>query len=391
MKHAVTGAPLESLPADVDWQMLLQEAHAQTVALQFFDRVSALKSQIPENIYQQSFKLARRITANNMRMEHTQRELVRVLEQELCPYVILKGEMAAYWYPVPELRCLGDVDFMVSMENTERVAERMKVLGFEHTWEPGNHHQVLEKDKTCLEMHIEVAGVPQGDAREPVRDYLASILEKRISIDRGMGVFQVPCPEHQAMVLILHMQHHVVEWGIGLRHIMDWACFMDRTAQDGFWQDSLLPLLKKIGLFHFTAVITKMASQYLGSTCPAWAEYVQPDLCEAMMEDILAGGNFGRKDKNRARAINMLPDWEKKEKKSGKVSLLYQTLRNSVLKQHPELGNKPVLRLVYMIGKTVRYAALFCVGKRPNLLKAASHADARRNVYERLRMFESEE
>ena len=388
MKHAVTGKPFNDLPEKVDWEALLQEACAQTVALLYFDGISVMKEQMPEDIYRQTFTIARRVTANNMRTEYAQRELVEILEQAQYPYVILKGEMAASCYPVPELRVLGDVDFMVPMEITEPLVEKMKALGYEHTWEPGDYHQVFEKNKACLEMHMEVAGMPEGAAQQPVREYLASILEKSVLMDRGMGAFRVPCPEHQAMVLILHMQHHVVGWGLGLRHIMDWACFMNQTVREPFWQESVLPLLKKIGLLRFVAVITKMASLYLGSVCPEWAENVEPDLCRDMMEDILAGGNFGRKDKDRARAINMLPDWEKGDKKTGKVSLLYQTLRGSVLKQHPNLENKPVRLFFCMVGKTLRYVALFCVGKRPNLLKAASHADTRRTVYERLKMFE---
>ena len=102
------------------------------------------------------------------------------------------------------------------------------------------------------------------------------------------------------------------------------------------------------------------------------------------------GGNFGRKDKDRARAINMLPNWEQQEKETGKLKLLYRTLRGSVLKRHPELEKKPVTLFFYMVGKTIRYMALFCMGKRPNLLKAASHADTRRTVYEQLHMFETE-
>ena len=114
-------------------------------------------------------------------------------------------------------------------------------------------------------------------------------------------------------------------------------------------------------------------------------------LCRELMEDIIAGGNFGRKNKDRARALNMLPDWEQKEEKPGKIKLLYRTLRHSALCRNPGLSERPVALFFVMIGKAIRYIVLFFLGKRPNLLKSAAFADQRRSIYERLRMFESKE
>lgn len=392
MRYAVCGDRLKTLPDGVepDWPALIREANEQTVMLQFFDVISQLRDQIPEEIFQKCFKLARQFTACNMRTEFAQAELVGVLEQGEHPYVILKGESAATYYPVPELRQLGDVDFLVPMAHTEPITEQMKKLGYRHSWEPGDYHQVLEKPGACLEMHMEVAGMPEGKTRESVQEYLSSLYERSRVLDRGFGPFRAPCEEHHGLVLILHMQHHVVSMGMGLRHIMDWACFVNQTQHAVFWQEGLLPLLKRVGLLRFTAVMTKMASIYFGSCCPQWAEDVEESLCKALMEDILSGGNFGRKDLDRARSINMLPDYENDEKKAGKLKLLYRTLRGSVLHQHPELEGKPVSTFFHMAGKTGRYIVLYCQGKRPNLLKAASHADTRREIYEQLRMFETD-
>lgn len=391
MKCAIRSQKLKRLPLEEpDWMKLLEEARNQSVELLLFGVLSDLKGQLPEEFYSKAFEYARRCTASNMRTEFGQAQLVGVLEQGGYPYVILKGETAAVNYPEPELRLLGDVDFLVPEQHTQVIADQMKQLGYQHSWEPGDYHQVLEKKGACLEMHLEIAGVPDGKYREPVEKYLSDIYEKSIRMDRGFGPFRAPCPEHQGMILLLHMQHHVVSLGMGIRHIMDWACFVNQTAGEAFWEESLLPLLKEIGLLHFAAVITKMTAMYLGSVCPPWAAYGDEDLCCHLMEDILSGGNFGRKDADRARSINMLPDWEQSGKKPGKIRALYRTLKQSVLKERPELSKKPVALLVRMTGKAGRYTVLYCQGKRPNLWRAASHADTRRSVYEQLRMFEGE-
>ena len=389
---ALQEQPLKVLP-DSDgfsWSALLQEATAQTVFPIFFDVLSGIQDQIPENFYQKCFDYTRRCVVGNMRIEHAQSQLVGVLEQGQHPYVILKGESAAAYYPKPELRQLGDVDFLIIPEQADDITAKMQELGYQHSWEPGDYHQVLCKPGAYLEMHMDVAGMPEGTARQAVSDYLSTILEESRSMEREFGTFQVPCEAHHGLILLLHMQHHVLAKGMGLRHIMDWACFVNQTWQMPFWEERLLPLLRKIGLLHYAAVMTKLASLYLHSQCPPWAAEPEESLCQALMEDILSSGNFGHKDQDRARSLNMLPNWEKDSPKVGKLRLLCRTLRHSALSHRPQYENKPVCLFFSMCGRAIRYVFLFIRGKRPNLLKAASHADTRRSIYEQLRLFETE-
>ena len=390
MKLAVQGKHLQKLPEDIsiDWKAFITEAYSQTVSLPLFDVLSQLQQQIPEEAYQKLFEQARRFTACNMRIEHAQAQLVGVLEQINCPYVILKGETAAADYPVPELRQLGDVDFLVPEEHMAAITEKMQALGYQHSWEPGDYHQVLEKTGTCLEMHMEVAGMPKGDTRQIAEAFFGDIYESSRLLDRGFGSFRGPGQAHHGMILLLHMQHHVVTKGMGLRHIMDWACFVDKTHEEQFWQELLLPVLQEMGLFYFAAVMTKMAAQYFGSFCPEWAQVADEQLCRDLMEDFLSGGNFGWKDEDRSNALNMLPDWEQDGKRPGKLKLLLQTLRRSALINRPQLEGRPVALFFAMIGRAIRYVVLYFRGERPNLLKSAAFADERRSIYEQLRMFE---
>lgn len=392
MGCAVQGQPLKALPENdaFSWSSLFWEATAQTVFPIFFDVISGIQEKFPEDFYQKCFDYTRRCIVGNMRIEHAQSQLVEVLEQGQHPYVILKGETAAAYYPKPELRQLGDVDFLIIPEQADAITAKMQALGYQHSWEPGDYHQVLAKPGAYLEMHMDVAGMPEGSARQPVSDYLASIFEESRHLQREFGAFAAPCEAHHGLILLLHMQHHVLAKGMGLRHIMDWACFVNQTAHKPFWEVRLLPLLRQIGLLHFAAVITKMSSVYLHSSCPEWAKDVDSALCQALMEDILSGGNFGHKDKNRARSLNMLPNWETEERNSGKLKLLYRTLRGSALKKNPKLEGKPIRLFFAMGGRAIRYVFLYLGGKRPNLLKAASHADTRRSIYEQLHLFESE-
>lgn len=389
MGAAIRGENAPAVSEETDWTALFREACAQAVPLLFFDMISGLP-QVPESVSSRSFEIARRCTAHNLAAEHTQNQLTKLLRAGNHPYVILKGEASAAYYPKPELRALGDVDFLLREGHAEAVIEQMKQRGFSHSCEQEAYHQTLTRGSEHLELHFEVAGIPQGDAGKTVRDYLSSVFSESQSREREGGSYRVPCDAHHGMILLLHMQHHMQSHGMGLRQLMDWACFVQRTAGEPFWQERLLPALARIGLRRYCAVMTRLCSLFLGTVCPAWADNVQESLCRELMEDLMAGGNFGRKDKDRTRSTNMLPDWTEENVPKSKLVLLWQTLRRSVLKAHPKLEKRPVMRTLCMLGKAVRYCVLFCAGKRPNLLKAAACADTRRSVYDRLNMFEPE-
>ncbi len=385
---AVQGKQLNIQPESICWTDFLREAQSQGVFLPVFHILSQVPGLLPEEIGSEFSRCARRATARNMQAEFSQTELVSALEKAACPYVILKGEASAGYHPVPELRQLGDVDFLVPENRIDSVIAEMKQLGYEAQW--NDHHWLLQKGRSRLEMHLEPTGIPEAKHRGEITEFFRTIYENSLEISGAGGKFRTAGEAHHGLILLLHMQHHAVSEGMGLRHLMDWACYVNATAEKVFWQQSLLPLLRQIGLFRFCAVMTKITAMYLGTCCPDWAEAANPELCRELMEDILAGGNFGQKNKERARAGNMLPQWDKNEQKAGRVRLLYRTLRKAVLRQHPQWEKKPVVLFFAMTGKAVRYTALYFLGKRPNLLKAASYANSRRTVYEQLHLFDTE-
>jgi len=391
MKLTVKGEQLLSLPGEsLNWKEIWKEACGQAVRIIFCDTLGPvqeeLTSQFPEleHCMTEAFSLL----GKNIRVETSQRELVEVLDQVACPYVILKGLSAAAYYPDPSQRQLGDVDFMVPEQYMPEIAEKMQKKGYTCDWTEHNYHHELHKGDLEIEMHIEIAGMPSGPDRKIVEEYMSSIYDKSQVCENGSDHFRMPGDGHHAVVLLLHMQHHVEGYGFGLRHLMDWACFVNKTADRDFWPE-LLEMLKKVGLYRFTAVMTRICAMYLGSACPDWALDADEELCRDMMGDIMSGGNFGRNDKSRKSTAFMLPDWES-NKKEGKVKRMYAVLRQSILKQKPELEHKPFRMGCMLVYKTFRFAVLFLQGKRPNLLKAATVANERISVYERLGMYQKD-
>ena len=60
-----------------------------------------------------------------------------------------------------------------------------------------------------------------------------------------------------------------------------------------------------------------------------------PDLCREVLEDIFAGGNFGRKDTTRAASAHMVSDSGKSGTKRSKLGNLLMILYRAVRERHP--------------------------------------------------------
>ena len=107
-----------------------------------------------------------------------------------------------------------------------------------------------------------------------------------------------------------------------------------------------------------------------------------------MMEDILAGGNFGNKDPRRALSVQLFPDWEKTGEKDGKIKRIWNSLHKVVLLRYPKAKGKPVAIFFLMVYRAVRHLVYYCLGQRQKWSILAEVAEARESVYSRLRMFE---
>lgn len=87
-----------------------------------------------------------------------------------------------------------------------------------------------------LEMHFNLAGIPEGKPGELVREYSKDIYEKASLCRLNNGEAMLPSPFHHGLIILLHTCHHMTGEGIGLRHLCDWAVFVNSLSDDEFRQ-----------------------------------------------------------------------------------------------------------------------------------------------------------
>ena len=178
--------------------------------------------------------------------------------------------------------------------------------------------------------------------------------------------------------------------GIGLRHLCDWAVFVNRFTDKEF-RDMFESKLKSFGLWRFCGILTRTCELYLGIDKKEFVSEINisRDLAERVLEDILNGGNFGKKDSNRYREIKYISDRnDKTVSERGIASQLLSSV-NAKVKDNKLVKKSKLFYPVGLALESGKYIGLLLTGKRKNtgtaeMLKEASE---RKSLYNDLELF----
>ena len=374
--------------AGADWASIARESRDQAVLAIAFDNAHVYKEFIPEGVYSAWKKQAVTILARNEQVVNAQNVLADLLQEKGVPYTIIKGNCAAEYYPKSEQRTLGDVDFLIPVELKEPTHELMMASGYTEPQTGSDYHIAYSKDTVHVELHWETPGLPHGEAGARLREYFKDAVDRAVDSAVSGHSFKSPVPAMHGVITLLHMVHHMVGVGLGLRHLYDWAAFVDRTGNEPFWQEELLPLLSEIGLADYASVMTRVAGKYFGTAVPEWCSECEDELCFSIMEDFFASGNFGAKDKTRASGAGIFVDRRTTGQKRGRVAYLFHTLHTTTLKLYPIVKKVPILYPFVMVYRVFNFLWLRFTGKRVAIGKMFDVAESRQKLYDRLKIYE---
>jgi hypothetical protein len=376
---------------EIDWREVYGESVSQTVTAVAFEGILR-GAALPKEVACHFLRTYQQIRRRNAENHGWHVYLGGLLEQNGIPYRILKGAASARYYPKPSLRVMGDVDFLVPPEYVARataVLERNGIRKWEKDVPP---HIVFSNEKARFEMHYETVGIPRGKAGELIRGYTEDIFEAADT--RESGGYAVPSPFHHGLILLLHTQHHMLSEGVGLRHLCDWAVFVNSFSNEEF-SDVFKARLKAAGLWNFARVLSQTAVLYLGLLYRDWMGTADPSLCGALIGDILTNGNFGRKESHHGITGLFIASPEKSARRGGFWQFLYSAkalveANNAFYKRHKLFLPAG---LVYYAARYAARSVLRAVrGKhtRADFITSLKKGSKRNGIYRKLKLFEAE-
>ncbi len=301
--HRLFGVP-PKLPETVDWQAVMQESHTQTVFLMAFSHAHSLP--VPSEMHPMLRSVMRKCFLRDTRIHAAHADLHRILTEAAVPYCIIKGSTSAYYYPDPSVRSMGDVDFYIDKADVARAEAALTAAGLTVVGRETVYHIAFERpsDQVHFEMHYDFNGMPEGEPARLIAEWRREIFATAQTVTTDTATFVAPDPFFHGLVMLLHMQSHLLYTGIGLRHLCDWAVFVDHFSDDAF-RTVFEARLKAIGLWRCACLFSLVAHHHLGLPYREWMGNAarEREICAALLGDILSGGNFGSADPGHNRAL----------------------------------------------------------------------------------------
>lgn len=373
---------------DTDWEKVIRESKMQSVPSLAFKDYKSLA--LDEELTKDLESCLKQRTVSNLLCFKQHAYLHSLLRRNHIPYCMIKGTVSASYYPEPLLRGMGDVDFYVHPDDIERATEVILQDGFARTDINHAYHITLAKDRMRCEMHFEPVSVPYGEVGAVYREYWQDIIESAQLFSDGITAYMAPTAFHHGLITLAHFQGHLVSEGIGLRHFCDFAVFAN-TFSDEEFTAVFREKLKRVGLWRLATLLGLAASEYMGMPYRSWMGDDRGTAAE-LMADILAGGNFGRKDGQRAYEGLLISDRGKNGVHTNRFVQIIISLNNLTRNYWKIVDKLPILYPVGWVYFSVRYLVRLLLGKRKlNVSDALKQSERRRAFYAKLRLFEPEE
>ncbi len=147
--------------------------------------------------------------------------LIEQMNQKGIEHLLFKGFVLREYYPVPELRTFGDIDFLIPEGKRQASDELMMKNGFarEDNWEPVFSYR---KELEHYEVHTDVMEIDVSDKAD-YREYFRHIWE-RARLQEGHTY--VLSPEDHLIYMLTHIAKHINGSGAGIRMYLDVAVFL---------------------------------------------------------------------------------------------------------------------------------------------------------------------
>lgn len=373
---------------DTDWDEVIKESRLQAVQALVFQNFKGMNLE-PE-LREKVEKALKQNTFNYLRCSRDHAYLHSLMTKNNIPYCMIKGVVSASYYPEPLLRAMGDVDFYVHPDDIDRAVRVLEHDGFER--QGGDHpvHIAFCKEGTHCEMHFAPVSMPDGKAGEIYGEYWENIRESSHTVSDGFAEYRAPTDFHHVLITLAHIKGHLVSVGIGLRHVCDFAVFVNAFSEEEF-VSLFESKLKRVGLWRFAQLLGLAASVHMGLPYQSW---MGDDLetANALMEDILSGGNFGRKDKQRRYVGMFLSDRGKKGYGTNRFAQLFLSLHHGVRRRWKIVEKIPLLYPVGWVYFSLRYFVELLLCKRNlDVSDTLKQSEKRRSLYQKIGFFEPEE
>jgi hypothetical protein len=281
-------------PVDVDWNKIYDLASTHSLSGAVYLAIQRLEEdKKPELLILNKFKSDFFYTT--LRYEEQEKaycEIIRELNKEKIEHLFFKGIVVRDYYPVKQMRTLGDIDFLIHKKDQNAVCEIFTQMGYKN--KSSELHDKYEKGKIIIEAHDKIINT-EINSKVDYFAYFENAWDYSIA-NENKYTYEL-CIDYHLVFLLTHIAKHIYEAGAGVRMILDIAVIIDKfgdTLDFTFiWKE-----LKKIKLDMFARNIFGLCEKWFQVKIPDTTFEMDALTYRAMSEYIFDGGTFGFSNNN---------------------------------------------------------------------------------------------
>lgn len=274
-----------------EWRNVFVEAQRQAIVGVLFDGLEKLpQEQRPQqDLLLQCIGITQTIEKNALLHQVRTQELTTLFKKYGYSSCVLKGVGLAQLYDNPLHRQGGDIDIWVDGPRDEIMDFLKKgYLIKEIRW---HHVDCHFFDDVQTEVHFHATWLFNPCYDRKLQKFICQSKQSIMNVDTGDLGYVFPSVEFNSVYSLVHSFHHLLESGIGIRHVVDYYYIVKSLSPEN--REEILSVISSIGLMRFLTGLMWV----LQETCGLSPEYL---LCppnekdgKFLLEDIMKGGNFG--------------------------------------------------------------------------------------------------
>lgn len=279
-----------------EWGRIFWEAKRQGIVGVMADGLDRLpREQLPpESVSADFIKFLVKIEFNYRQQCECAAELTHIFGKEGYRSSVLKGVSVAQYYPRPQHRSCGDIDLWVIPRDTSESRYHLTQWLKNHYEVPmvvWHHIDARIFDKVKTEIHIYPAWMYNPIKNRFLQHFFRQETDRQMSVDSSLG-FACTTVQFDAVYSLIHTFHHLLEEGVGLRHIIDYYYVLSALPKDSYGE--VLLVTDHLGLGRFVGAMMWILNK-------AFKLPEEELLCKAneeegrfLLKEVLASGNFGQ-------------------------------------------------------------------------------------------------
>lgn len=281
---------------DYDWKNIAYLTDINNVEAMVYTAVKDIKEQVPEQYFLILKNIFVKTAALAFKREQALNNICSLFSSNAIEHFVVKGMVVKDYYPVSELRTMGDVDIVIKPEDMERAGRILAENGFEYD---EFHSDANVKDYIRSGILFEVhSGLIFKNTIPGVRakEYFSAPFKH---IEQSNKYTKTINKEYHFIYLIVHMAKHFMLGGFGVRMLMDIGAFVNKFGNEACWAE-IRKGLKELNMLSFTKVVMRMCNIVFNTKVPeeiGAADIAEDDIYK-MLDYLISGGVFGYEGRN---------------------------------------------------------------------------------------------